>query len=274
MSIITEVYLAARGQQIVKSLEPAIEARNKAEKEIHDTVNEFGKLELIDQIAMMVPIVTASLKDAEYFGQIFGGAPGLSHAEAFKKMDLPEFADIQRIAHTVFGLNQKQKFLVSFMEDTNSPAGFSVKKLLLLIDSNTLKSEASEEVNRMLETVGIPEGYSVSVLFDTTLEYKPEQARFQQMLTSNLICTYLLSTLAVKNPTVFTGEFNYKISGTSGRSTYLPDTGEVLFELTQTDEAPASWFDIFDKVENEDFDLNTELTSHINANLAQLATAV
>lgn len=270
MSIVSEVYLTARGTSPELSLKGAIDSRKKAEKEIFDKVNEIGKLELIDLIAMMVPVVTASLKEPEYFGEIFGGAPGLSHAATFKALDLPELADSQRIFQTIFGLNEDQKFLISLKDDPNSPAGYSVKRLLLLIDSTKLKNDKVSELNRMLDTVGIPEGFSVSVLFDDSLEYEPEQPRFQQMLTSNLLNTYILTTLAANEPKIFEGTFNYKI-GSGGRSTYFPDEGEVLFELAQAKEAPATWFEIFDKVDLDDFDLNSELSSHINANLCQLA---
>lgn len=272
MSIVSEVYQVARGNEVELSLLASIEQRKQAEQEIFDKVNDLGKLEIIDLIAMMVPTAIAPLKEPEYFGQIFGGSASLSHAEVFKKIDLPEFADIQRIIHTVFGLNENQKFLISLKEDKNSPAGFSIKKLLLLIDSEQFKKDRLEEMDRLLATAGIPEGYSVSVLFDSTLDYDPEHPRYQQELTSNLLNTFVLTSLASLNPTVFKGEFNYKISGQTGRSTYFPDEGEVLFELTQASVAPAAWFDVFDKVDLEDFDLNTELTNQINANLALLAT--
>lgn len=274
MSIVSEVYLTARGATPELSLKDAIQRRKEAEEEIFAEVNKLGKLEPIDVIAMMAPIATAPLRETEYFGSIFNGQAGLTHADLLTKMDLPELADIQRIFNAVFGVNEDQKFLFSLKADQSSPAGFSVNKLMLLIDSSKIIANGKEELDRMLATLGIPEGFSVSLLFQDSLAYQPDQMRFQQMLTSNLLGTYLLTTLAAENPKVFNGSIGYKLTSGMSRSTYEPGEGEVLFELTQTAQTPMSWFEIFDKVDNDDFDLNTELANHINANLARLSTAV
>lgn len=284
MSIISEVYLIARGAADVElSLKEVIETRKVAEKEIHEKVNELGKLEIIDLISMMIPIVVAPLKQPEYFGEIFGGTAGTSHAQTFAHLGYHELADTQRLLQALFGLNEKQRFLFTLKEDPNSPAGYSVKRFMLLIDSNDLTGSAPV-LGRMLQTLGIPEGYSVSVLFndelnytapefDEELGYVPPNPSFDQTVLSNLINTYILTTLAAINPKIFTEKFEYKIGRTTGRSTYFPDAGEVLFEINQPSVAPASWFEIFDKVDLDDFDLKTELASYITVNLTKLGEA-
>lgn len=284
MSIISEVYLVARGVADVElSLQESIKVRKEAEKEIHDKVNELGKLEVIDLISMMIPIVTAPLKEPEYFGEIFGGMAGASHAQTFAQLGYSELADTQRLLQALFGVNEKQRFLFSLKEDPNSPAGYSVKRFMLLIDSNDLTSSAPV-LGRMLETLGIPEGYSVSVLFNDDLNYTapkfdeklghtPPNPSFDQTVLSNLINTYILTTIAAVNPKIFTGKFDYKISRSTGRSTYFPDMGEVLFEINQPSVAPASWFEIFDKVDLDNFDLKTELANYITPNLTELSKA-
>lgn len=271
MSIVKEIYLTARNQETDYSLEKTIVQRQEAEQRIFEEVNKVANLTLIDLISMMIPIVIAPLKKPEYFSELIAGAPGITHASIFTKMAIPELADSQRIIQSLFGLNEKQKFLFSLKSDPNSPAGYSVKKVLLVIDSSVVDDAKELDVTRALRTLGIPEGLSVSVLFDDQLTYTPDQPNFDSMLLSNLINTYVLTTLALNKPEVFTEKFDYKISPSRGRSTYLPDPGEVLFVVHQTSEAPASWFEIFDKVELEDFDLKTELSKVINYNLTALS---
>lgn len=270
MSIVKEVYLTARNEETSYSLEEVIQQRKDAEQRIFEEVNKIADLTLIDLISMMIPIVVAPLKKPEYFSELIAGASGITHASIFTKMAIPELADTQRLIQTLFGLNEKQKFLFSLKSDPNSPSNFSVKKVLLVVDSTVIDDAKGLDVTRALRTLGIPEGMSVSVLFDDQLTYTPEQPNFDSTLLSNLINTYVLTTLAVSKPEIFTGKFDYKISAGRGRSTYIPDPGEVLFVVHQTSEAPASWFDIFDKVELEDFDLKTELSKLINRNLVEL----
>lgn len=273
-NIAIEIYKTARGIPTDYSLKEALAQREKLEKEINASVNEILKLDLRDMISMMLPLVVAPIKQPEYFGELFGGSAALTHADAFNKMGFPEFSDIQRNMQAIYGTNPKQKYLFSLKEDNNSPAGLSVNKLMLLINSDDMATGVKQELTKVLATMGVPKGYSVSELFKDTLEYTPASETFQQTLTSNLLNTYFITSLAAKNPVIFKGEFNYKLSKHTGRSTYNPDEGEVLFEVSQSSEVPESWFEIFDKSDNEDFDLNAELASHINANLLELAKAV
>ncbi len=273
MNFVTEIYKTARNQPVELSLENDIQIRKDAEQRIYTEVNKLSELDLIDKIAMILPIVVAPIKNPNYFAELFGGPAGNLHADSFGKIGLPEFADIQRLAQVIFGVNPKQKFLFSLKQDPNSPVALSVNKVLLLINATEMK-DLKPEINRLLGTIGIPDGYSVSELFKDTLEYNNESPTFDQTLTSHLLNTFILTTLAAKEPKVFKEEFNYKISKHSGRSTYKPDEGEVLFEVSQTDEVPAVWFEIFDKVDDESFDLNYELASQIEANLLKLAEAV
>jgi hypothetical protein len=83
---------------------------------------------------------------------------------------------------------------------------------------------------------------------------------------------FILTHMAAKEPKIFDGHFNYKVSGQMGRSTYKPDEGEVLFEVSQTKDAPMEWFEIFDKVDLPDFDLKSELATIINTNLLALTS--
>lgn len=272
-AIVAEIYQVARGLPVELSLENAIEQRTAIEKQIFEKVNELAGLGLTDMIAMMIPITTAPLSRPNYFGNLFGGPAALNHAEAFVRKGCHAISDVQRVMHGIFGVNPKQKFLFSLKEDKNSPAGMSVNKVLLLIDSENLTSKSGVELNRLKETMGVPDGYSVSELFTDTLAYTPESLDYEELLTSNLLLTYLMTTLGAIEPKIFTGEFNYKLSRSTGRSTYFPEEGEVLFEVSQPSEAPQSWFEIFDKADDETFDLNAELAFHINGNLFQLANA-
>lgn len=267
MSIIKEIYLSARNQEVELSLKETLEIRKQAEIEINQKVNEIGKLELIDLISLMVPIVVAPLKEKEYFGQLFNGLAGNLHAQTFASLGYNALADTQRLIQAIFGPTTKQKFLFSLKEDVNSPAKFSVKRFMLLIDSEALKLENVEEHDVLLKTLGIPEGHSANILFDDELNYDSSYRLFDQIVLSNLINTYILTTIAVKEPKLYTGSFNYKVTLNRGRSTYVPDKGEVLFELTQASEVPSTWFEIFDKVDLEDFDLKSELAKCISTNL-------
>lgn len=267
MSIVKEVYLIARNQPVELSLKDAIETRKQAEIEINQKVNELGKLELIDLISLMVPIVVAPLKETEYFGQLFNGPSGKLHAQTFAHLGYNQLADTQRLIQSVFGLSTQQKFLFSIEEDLNSPVKCSIKRFMLLVDSEKLKLENSEDSDRLLKTLGVPDGQSVNILFEDTLDYNSEHPLFNQIVLSNLINTYILTTIAAAEPKIHTGKFNYKFTPNRGRSTYTPNEGEVLFEIGQTSEAPATWFEIFDKVDLEDFDLKSELTKYISANL-------
>lgn len=273
IQVVAEIYKTARGQPVELSLRETLEARKQAELHIYNEVNRIQELGMTDMIAMMIPLVVAPLKQPGYFNELFGGSAALTHAEAFTKKGVPEFADTQRLLQALFGTNDRQKFLFSLKEDPNSPVGLTVNKVLLLINSDDLGGNVKHELTRVLESMGIPRGYSVSELFTDSLEYTSESLNFEQTLASNLLNTYILTTLAASDPKVFTGEFNYKLSKQTGRSTYMPDAGEVLFEVTQPSEAPASWFEIFDKAGDDDFDLNAELTHHINGNLLNLAKA-
>lgn len=274
MIIVKEVYKVARQQAIDFELKPVIEARKEAEQKLHDEVNKLGDLELIDAIAMMIPMVVAQLKEPAYFGELFAGASGLAHAEYFTRKGLPELADTMRLIQSVFGMNPDQKYLISIKHDPNVPCKFSVKKCMLLIDADNLAEQAKGNealaLDKVLETLKLPSGYSVSVLFNDELTYTDKIPNYDPRVISNLINTYFLTTLAVDNPKKFEGKINYKLSAAAGRSTYFPDEGEVLFELSQTNEVPSSWFDIFDKVELDDFDLKTELSDLINKNLVEL----
>lgn len=273
MSIVTEIYKTARNQEVDLSLMEALKAREQAELEIITSASAIGKLEIIDLIAMMAPIAVAPMKKPEYFGKIFGDNPSQVHATVLSQRDLAEMGDVQRIIQAITGSNKDQKYLISIKADPNSPAGFTVNKFMLLIDTDQIKASSPEVLEKLIQTTGLPEGLSVKELYKTNLQYHAELPRFQEMLTSNLLITYYLTALAAKDAKVFTGNFTYRVHPQAGRSTYMADEGEVLFELKQTDEVLTSWFDIFDQVELEDFDLNSELTKHINHSVQLLAEA-
>lgn len=267
MNIVKEIYLTARNQPVDLSLRETLKIRKQAEIEINQKVNEIGKLELIDLISLMVPIVIAPLKENDYFGQLFNGPVGKLHAKTFAGLGYNALADTQLLIWSIFGLSKDQKFLFSVKEDPNSPAKFSTNRFLKLIESEKLKVNHTPEQDIMLKTLGIPEGISVSILFDDDLNYKEDHPIFNQVVLSNLLNTYILTTLATINVKKFTGEIKNKFNYGSGSSDYVPNEGEVLFEVMQSSEVPSTWFDIFDKVEMEDFDLKAELTKCINDNL-------
>lgn len=270
MSIVHEIYKVARNQSIHYELQPHLDARDKLEKTIFDEVNTIGALQLIDAIAMMIPIAVAQIKEPEYFGKLLAGAGALTHAEYFKKNGMPELADTMRLIQSVIGMNPEQKYLISIKLDPNTPASYSVKKCMLLIDADKLADQEELGLTKVLETLRLPSGYSVTVLFNDELTYGEHIPNYNERIVSNLINTFLLTSLAAEEPKKFDGQINYKLSGASGRSTYFPDEGEVLFELSQSSEVPKGWFEIFDKVELEDFDLKTELSNLINTNLLKL----
>ena len=274
MSVVAEIYKTARGVPTDLSLKEDLQNLKALEQRIHDEVNKVGQMELIDLIAMMLPIVAAPLKEPEYFGSLFSGGPGISQASLFAKMGYMDLADVQRYMQAIFGPNPKQKFLISMKEDPSSPAGITVNKLLLLINSDDFEGEGMQnELTKALRTLGIPKGFSVSTLFKDTLEYTEESAGYDQTVLAHLLNTFVLTHFAALEPKVFDGEFTYNLSSGTGRRTYFADEGEVLFELTQPAEVPTEWFELFDKVDNEDFDLKAELVVLINNNLTKLAQA-